>query len=286
MSDSTDVLVSSLKPSLESFEGRSPWLYLDFLGHLTIGIGHLVHKKGGTPQALESGIKLVWSYGMTQIRADAGFAKEYLSVCRSAPPGPVTGESHAAVYNRTMKAAITHLGSIASYGSLLTRIGESTGAIAAAAADNPLVPGVWGYPLPASTCDQQNIRVLIQEAQSIEQLPVGWKLPVDYFECFNSFKLTAPAVDKLLQDDIGKKIVEVKGEPSFKEFDGFPVPAQVAVLDLSFQYGACGLSHQTAFAAAVKNKEWLAAEKACPTNDAQADRTKFRKNNLHQAAKP
>lgn len=283
MSDSTDKLVSSMKPSFEKFEGRSPWLYLDFLGHLTIGVGHLVHKKGGAQTDLESGIKKIWSYGMNQIRADAGFANEYLSACRSLPVGTVSGVSHAAVYNRTMTSAITSLKLIASYNSLIAQLGQSVGTTTAMVSD-PRVPGVWGYDLPASDSDQANVTVLIREAQHIEKLTVGWKLPIDYFQCFNSFELTDTAIDKLLNDDITSKVSEVKGEPSFKEFDSFPVPAQVAVLDLAFQFGARGLTNQTAFAAAVKKKDWLTAEKECPVQDTQADRTKFRKGNLHQAA--
>jgi hypothetical protein len=171
------------------------------------------------------------------------------------------------------------------YKTFFSSINPSSGLLSATTGDGA-TPGVWGYDMPSTDAAESNVSVMVDEAMQIEKLPVGWKMPIVYFRCFNSYQLTEAAIDKLLADDIATKIKEVKAEPVFKDFDTFPLPAQVAVIDLAFQYGATGLAHHTKFAAAVKRLDWSQAMTACPAGVAQAERTQFRKNKLKEAGAP
>jgi len=275
-------LINALKPSFEKFEGRSPWLYLDNLGHLTIGIGHLVHKKQAPDEELETGVKRLFSYAVLQVRTDPAAARNYLASCQAMPAGKQKPKGSAAVRNRTLNAAVGRLNALDSYKSLVSRIDPTSGTLATVQ-DDGTVPGVWGYDLPNTDGAESNVAAMVNEARQIEKLPAGWKMPIVFFKCFNSYQLAETAIDKLLEDDIANKIKEVKGEDDFEDFDTFPVPAQVAIIDLAFQYGAAGLASHETFASAAGKAEWAKAAEACPAGVAQAERTKFRKDNLKQA---
>ena len=280
-------LIQALEPSFEKFEGRSPWLYLDSLGHLTIGIGHLVHKKGASRADLETGVSALFPYGIIQIRTHPDLARNYWSACQAVATGRQKNSPAEAVRNRTLNAAVAKLDDLG-LGALRSRIDPVSGLLSPVS-DEGATPGVWGYDLPDTDASASNLAVMVEEAGAIEKLPFGWKIPIVYFKCFNSFQLADRAIDQLLEDDIAAKIKEVKGQGTFKDFDKFPVPAQVAVIDLAFQYGAAGLAGKTDFASAVKNAGWGLAAAACPSGVAQAERTKFRVDHLKQAealAKP
>ena len=276
-------LIEALKPTFEEYEGRSPWLYLDSLGHLTIGVGHLVHMKGGSLDDLETGIKELFPYGILQMRTNSAVAQDYLSSCQAVADGKQKMADAEGVRNRTVKAAVAKLDSLGHYKSLISSINSSSGLLTSAR-DDGATPGVWGYDLPDTGASESNVAVMVQEAQGLEKLAHGWKAPIVYFRCFNSYQLSEAGIDKLLADDIAAKIKEVKGEIPFKNFDTFPVPAQAAVIDLAFQYGAAGLATHAKFVAAIKKGDWAQAADACPAGVAQAERTQFRIDNLMQAA--
>src|SRR5208283_171536 len=163
-------LVEALKPSFEHFEGRSPWLYLDHLGHLTVGIGHLVHRKGTPEHSLKQGIKAIWTYGLIQLRSNKAFGKEMATQCHAVVPVPKNGPASAKSYAKTHNAAFQRLSGLPSFKSLLERLDQDTGELRSATANDSSVPGVWGFDLANPEAPAANLTTLIKEAKQIEKL--------------------------------------------------------------------------------------------------------------------
>lgn len=265
-------LTKSLQPSFEKWEGRSPWLYLDYPpGNLTIGIGHLVYKKTEPRAKLEAGLKALLHYGMVSLRSDADYAIEYATYCvanSAKAPGPVRARKLESVQ------------------ALLRRIEPETGRLGASKDNADLTPGVWGIDLPQAKDDAKNLAVLLAEAERILTLPSNWAKPIPFFECFNSYRLTDPAIDRIYSEDVQTKLKEIPAEEPFEEFSDFPVDAQSAILDLAFQVGARGLAEYKNFANAVSNQNWAQAAATQPfpcANTARLDRTRYRQNLLLDA---
>lgn len=251
-------------------EGRIAWMYLDSNGHLTIGIGHLIAKKGSDKRTVRESVAAIWSYGFSSLRAAPPI--RYGKATNSMTPGPVSVRSE---------------GEFASVWNAGAGVCQET-------PQSQLVPGVWGYSEPSGTKGASLHPIATVDSltmQAVEILALGFRYHdakkhshtygSSHYQPYNSYVLTENGIDRLAFDDVLAKIAEIKGESAFRDFDDFPESAQTAIVDIAYQGGAHGAARQSAFANAVKAQQWETAAAHVPFgNVAGPKRTEWRRAQL------
>lgn len=273
--------IDAYKPFAIQFEGSVPWMYRDSRGFLTIGIGHLLYKTGSPLTDLEKAIRFLWKTGSgpRSIRQSGTQALSFVQACSARKPGP---------YWKSVQRFIT-------------TVDTAAGAVAA---QHDKVYGVLGVELPKER--QSEWQAMVQEAQVLMKLPFGQRDAGGFYRCYNSFELVGPDIDALFEHDVNAVIGQIKGMqwvrpdanrrskdykaplyPEFQEFDKFPDPAKMVLVDLAFQLGAAGLANYGggAFRKLIGEKQWGKAVRLTPQpEDAQEERNAWRIRQMEAAA--
>lgn len=270
--------IDGLLPTLgnKDHEGRIPYFYNDSKGHLTIGIGHLIVRKGSNKAAVRTGVQAIVSYGF--INKPVPPAKEHGHPHNGKKPGPLNAPT------RPQPSAAPPAGS---------RSDQTV--------QQPVLrPGVKGAPqpntapqAPAPVPQPPTIDLLTTDAVAVLAINIHYTKPKSkkkhvygssHYGPFNHYVLSETGIDALGFDDVLAKIKEVKSEKNFSGFDDFPDSAKQSVIDLAFQYGAGGLNSHKAFSAAVAKQDWTTAAANVPSGIAGPTRTKWREDQLKAAA--
>ncbi len=267
-------------PTLAEHEGRIAYMYLDSLGHLTVGIGHLMVRADAdwTEATVRTAVAQVFTYGFT-----TGFA-------------PVTRS--AGLQNRAQSGALPR-----PWGCLRNDWMQSRDfdfmSVPLRMHFNAM-PGVFGLPPLAAlefaptTQAGPTLDAVTEDAVRIMKLPHTYKKKsgkngtygASHYRTSNRYAMTESGITRLAYDDVVKKIGELGGEKPFKNFDSFPQAAQIGLLDIAYQYGAHGAANHTKFSAAVQGMDWTAAAANVPSGVASETRTTWRKNQFKAAAPP
>jgi GH24 family phage-related lysozyme (muramidase) len=275
--------------SLGTHENRIPWLYRDNLGHLTIGVGHLLLKveKSKARDNYKAPLTNLLTYEHEFVRDSQTFAADYVAFC--------------AVKAKTPSL----LGPIEGQGAVVAFVDKLTTSTVV----DDTVPGPWGLELDTykkAKAENPPLELLIDEALNMMThkwttgtfkdrpgIPFGGKKAGDFFECHSTFRLTEKGVDKLLDDDIKAKLSELDTYVKQDQINQWPNEAVLAVVDLIFQWGAKGIFNhaKTAdgkevnkeLADAIKAQDWATAATKVPAADGGA-RTKDRINLFTKAA--
>lgn len=269
-----------IKATKAKFEGNSRWMYLDGPGHLTIGIGHLLAKKGAKRSDIADAIKAITPDGskIISISNSTEASTDLLNRCPSKYERAINPDK----LNSTLE-------------------GLQAAQTTPRAADAQFIPGVWGIDIPL-TAGATMIDAMAAEGMKVLEQKSGQRKAVEAFSCASSFMIDETTIDDLLKKDIKKARSELKGKkwirgatrskdyqvpayPAFADLDSFHTAAQMAIVDLAFQFGANGINAFKSFVAAVERKDWTAAAQTVPeTQDTQQDRTAWRKKQFELAA--
>lgn len=264
--------INDFMPTLQSpsHEGRIPYFYLDSLGHLTIGVGHLMAKHGSTKDKVRTAVQQIFKYRFTQLNGSRWTKfTEPTSCTLSNPRG--------------------------SLGLELSTIDDWFNKMCRPAVPDHLIPGVWGSFTPSddylqsmsfptlAMVTEDAVKVL---AETIHYVTKGKQhtFGATHYQHFNKYGLTEDGVDALAFDDVVQKITEVLGETNFKDFDLWPLSVEQSVLDLAFQYGAAGLNGHTKFSKAIADSDWKVAADNVPGGVSGNERTIWRVKQLRNAA--
>jgi GH24 family phage-related lysozyme (muramidase) len=83
---------------------------------------------------------------------------------------------------------------------------------------------------------------------------------------------------------IGEFVPGLRG--IFSDFDGYPLPARRALLDLAYNLGVHGVSKFTHLIAACESGNWHTAAEECSTKNGRVDRNEWRSAMFLEAASP
>lgn len=248
-------LFAEMKSHLIEHEGCVQHLYLDVHGHITIGIGHLVLK--------------------TNKFADEKLLGEELEVLLQAKYGAYVERRKTPVelQEEAWKACFAN-GPVAS-SKMMSRVPEwaPAGLTGACASTSPATPAdmckapVWaplsyqrGGPLGMLGASQgtdllqdsplERKLLLYRDARDLMKLAptqasAKSKAKATKYTGYTRVWLTQKGMEELAKDDVLGKINGNKKEGSglrvrFKGFDKYPLNAQMALVDIGFQYGLDG----------------------------------------------
>ena len=259
-------------PILQSplHEGRIPYFYLDSLGHLTIGIGHLVAKHGSSKDKVRTALQQIFKYRFTELNGSRWTKFSEPTSCNFLNPR-------------------------GSLGLELSTINDRFNRMCRPAFPDHLIPGVWGSFTPSddylrlmsfptlTMVTDDAVKVLAETTHYVtkgKQHTFG----AIHYQHFNKYGLTEDGVDALAFDDVVQKITEVLGETNFEDFDSWPLSVEQSVLDLAFQYGATGLNRHIKFSKAIANSDWKGAADNVPGGVSGNERTIWRVKQLRDAA--
>lgn len=249
-------LIDAYLPIVRAHEGAIPFLYRDSVGHLTIGIGHLVHKANAYAknpkkkmQSLRQSLEYVWSFGVRPRR---------LELTGLLVPSPTDIRKRGA----------------APVGALGDRTSTGYPSLTAVHSEDGLRPGPWCDSLG---CDSQSLAkdaalaLWTKEATHLLTISIHYQHKkqkkkhiwgAGHYKGYTSFVMASdPAMVSLCLQDI-RHHIQFAEDQGF-DLEKFPLEAQLAVLDLVYQSGNVGPRHPV-FAKAVMDHRWTDAAKLCP----------------------
>lgn len=103
------------------------------------------------------------------------------------------------------------------------------------------------------------------------------------YQAFTALDMTPAAIDDLLSADVA--VVEAGVRSRFAGYDGYPEPAQDALLDMAFNLGVAGLAdHYPHLKAAAEAGDWTTCAAQCHRNGIGDERNAATKALFESAA--